>query len=57
MEAQRQEKSRLRRKVEMEVAHSKGKEKEVHVEFKTSLYHMTEEESEYNLTPHTITTT
>jgi len=31
----------------MEVVYSKGKEKEAHMEFKTPLYQMTEEESKY----------
>lgn len=41
----------------MEFAHSKGKEKEAHLESKTPLYQMTEEKNYYNLTHHTITTT
>ena len=41
MEALRQENSRLRRKAEIDVAHNKGKEKEIHVEFKTPIYQVT----------------
>jgi len=38
LEALRQENSHLRRKVEMEAAYSKGKEKEAHPESKIPLY-------------------
>jgi len=44
MEALRQNNSCLRRKVEMETTNNKGKEKEIHMESKTPLYHITKEE-------------
>jgi len=56
MEALRQENSRLRRRIE---AHPnlKGKAKETSEAAKSSAFQPTEEESEYNPTPHTFTTT
>ena len=56
MEALRQENSQLRSKIEID-AMLTGKEKEVQVESKTPMYVPTEEESEYNPTPNTFTTT
>jgi len=60
MEVLGQEKSRLRRKIVVETTNDKDKEKDIHVESKTPMYnntHMTKEESEYNPTPRTTTTT
>jgi len=55
-EALKQESSHLRRKIEMD-ATQKGKEKEVQADSKTLVFQPTEEESEYNPTLHTLSTT
>jgi len=46
MEVLRQENSRLRRRIEIEATNDKDKEEEIHVDLKTPLCNMTEEESE-----------
>jgi len=56
MEALKQENSRLRRKIEAE-ADLKGKAKEASEAVKSPAFQPTEEESEYNPTPHTFTST
>jgi len=56
MEALRQENSRLRRKIEAD-PNLKGKAKETSEAARSPTFQPTEEESEYNLTPHTFTTT
>jgi len=56
MEALRQENSRLRRKIEADPT-QKGKAKEASEAARSSAFQPTEEESEYNPTPHTFTTT
>ena len=56
MEALRQENSRLRRKIEAD-PNLKGKAKETSEAVKSPAFQPTEEESEYNPTPHTFTTT
>jgi len=55
MEALKQENSRLRRKIEVDLT-KMGKGKEL-PEDPRSLVYPSEEESEYNPTPHTFTTT
>ena len=56
MEALRQENSRLRQKIEAD-PNLKGKAKETSEAVKSPTFQPTEEESEYNPTPHTFTTT
>jgi len=56
MEALRQENSRLRRKIEADPT-LKGKAKEASEAARSPDFHPIEEESEYNPTPHTFTTT
>ena len=56
MEALRQENSRLRRKIKADPT-LKGKAKEASEAARSPAFHHTEEESEYNPTPHTFTTT
>ena len=56
MEALRQENSRLRRRIEVD-PNLKGKAKETSEAAKSPAFQPTEEESEYNPTPHTFTTT
>jgi len=56
MEALRQENSRLRRRIEAD-PNLKGKAKETSEVVKSPAFQPTEEESKYNLTPHTFTTT
>jgi len=56
MEALRQENSRLRRKIEADPT-LKGKAKEAFEAVRSLAFQPTEEESEYNPTPHTFTTT
>jgi len=56
MEALRQENSRLRRKIEADPT-QKGKAKETSDVVGSPAFQPTEEESEYNLTTHTFTTT
>jgi len=56
MEALRQENSRLRRKIEADPT-QKGKAKETSDVAGSPAFQPTEEESEYNPTPHTFTTT
>ena len=56
MEALRQENSRLRRKIEADPT-LKGKAKEASEAARSPTFQSTEEESEYNPTPHTFTTT
>jgi len=56
MEALRQENSRLRRRIEVD-PNLKGKAKETSEAVKSPAFQPTEEESEYNPTPHTFTTT
>jgi len=56
MEALRQENSRLRRKIEVDPT-LKGKAKEASKAARSPAFQPTEEESEYNPTPHTFTTT
>jgi len=56
MEALRQENSRLRRRIEAD-PNLKGKAKETSKAVKSPAFQPTEEESEYNPTPHTFTTT
>ena len=56
MEALRQENSRLRRKIEVDPT-QKGKAKETSDVAGSPAFQPTEEESEYNPTPHTFTTT
>ena len=56
MEALRQENSRLRRKIEADPT-LKGKAKEVFEAARSPTFQPTKEESEYNPTPHTFTTT
>ena len=56
MEALKQENSRLRRKNEAD-ADLKGKAKETSEAVKSPAFQPTEEESEYNPTPHTFTST
>ena len=56
MEALRQENSRLRRRIEAD-PNLKGKAKETSEAMKSLAFQLTEEESEYNPTPHTFTTT
>ena len=56
MKALRQENSRLRRKIEVDPT-QKGKAKETFDVAGSLAFHPTEEESEYNPTPHTFTTT
>jgi len=56
MEALRQENSRLRRRIETD-PNLKGKAKETFEAAKSPTFQPTEEESEYNPTPHTFTTT
>jgi len=56
MEALRQENSRLRRKIEADPT-QKGKAKEASKAPKSPTYQPSEEESEYNPTPHTFTIT
>jgi len=56
MEALRQENSRLRRKIEVDPT-QKGKGKESSEDPRSPAYQPNEEESEYNPTPHTFTTT
>jgi len=56
MEALRQENSRLRRRIEAD-PNLKGKAKETSEAVKSPAFQPTEEESEYNPTPHTFTTT
>jgi len=56
MEALQQENSRLRRKIEVDPT-LKGKAKEASEAARSPAFQPTEEESEYNPTPHTFTTT
>jgi len=56
MEALRQENSRLRRKIEVDPT-QKGKAKEASEAARSPVFQPTEEESEYNPTSHTFTTT
>jgi len=56
MEALRQENSRLRRRIEAD-PNLKGKAKETFEAVKSPAFQPTKEESEYNPTPHTFTTT
>jgi len=56
MEALRQENSRLRRKIEADPT-QKGNAKEASEAARSPTFQPTKEESEYNLTPHTFTTT
>ena len=56
IEALRQENSRHRRKIEADPT-LKGKAKEASEATRSPAFQPTEEESEYNLTPHTFTTT
>jgi len=56
MEALQQENSRLRRKIEANPT-QKGKAKEASEAARSSAFQPIEEESEYNPTPHTFTTT
>jgi len=56
MEALKQENSRLRRRIEAD-ADLKGKAKETSEAVKSPAFQPTEEESEYNPTPHTFTST
>jgi len=56
MEALRQENSRLRRKIEVD-ATQKGKAKATSDAARSLAFQPIEEESEYNPTPHTFTTT
>jgi len=56
MEALRQENSRLRRKIEADPT-QKGKAKEASEAARSLAFQPTEEESEYNPTPHTFITT
>jgi len=56
MEALRQENSRLRRKIEADPT-LKGKAKEAFEAARSPAFQPTEEENEYNPTPHTFTTT
>ena len=56
MEALRQENSRLRQKIEVDPT-LKGKAKEASEAARSLAFQPTEEESEYNPTPHTFTTT
>jgi len=56
MEVLRQENSRLRRKIEAD-PNLKGKAKETSEAVRSPAFQPTEEESEYNPTPHTFTTT
>ena len=56
METLRQENSRLRRRIEAD-PNLKGKAKETFEAVKSPAFQLTEEESEYNHTPHTFTTT
>jgi len=56
MEVLRQENSRLRRKIEVDPT-LKGKAKEASEAARSPAFQPTEEESEYNPTPHTFTTT
>jgi len=56
MEVLRQENSRLRRKIEVDPT-LKGKTKEASETARSLTFQPTEEESEYNPTPHTFTTT
>ena len=56
MEALRQENSCLRRKMEADPT-QKGKTKETSEAARSPAFQPTEEESEYNTTPHTFTTT
>jgi len=56
METLRQENSRLRRRIEAD-PNLKGKAKETSKAVKSPAFQPTEEESEYNPTPHTFTTT
>ena len=56
MEALRQENSHLRRKIEADPT-LKGKAKEVSKAARSPAFQPTEEENEYNPTPHTFTTT
>ena len=56
MEALRQENSRLRRKIEADPT-QKGKAKEASEAARSPAFQPTEEENEYNPTPHTFTTT
>jgi len=56
MEALRQENSRLRRKIEVDPT-LKGKAKDAFEVARSPAFQPTEEESEYNPTPHTFTTT
>jgi len=56
MEALWQENSRLRRKIEVNPT-QKGKAKETSDNAGSPVFQPTEEENEYNLTPHTFTTT
>jgi len=56
MEALRQENSRLKRKIEADPT-LKGKAKEASEAGRSPTFQPTEEESEYNPTPHTLTTT
>jgi len=56
MKALRQENSRLRRKIEAD-PNLKGKAKETSEAARSPAFQPTEEESEYNPTPHTFTTT
>ena len=56
MEALRQENSRLKRKIEADPT-QKGKPKEASEAARSPVFQPMEEESEYNPTPHTFTTT
>ena len=56
MEALRQENSRLRQKIEVDPT-LKGKAKEASKAARSPAFQPTKEESEYNPTPHTFTTT
>jgi len=56
VEALKQENSQLRRKIEADPT-QKGKVKEASEATKSSAYQPSEEESDYNPTPHTFTTT
>jgi len=56
MEALRQENSRLKRKIEADPT-QKGKAKKASKAVRSPTFQPTEEESEYNPTPHTFTTT
>jgi len=56
MEALKQENSRLKKRIEAD-ANLKGKAKETSEAVKSPAFQPTEEESEYNPTPHTFTTT